>query len=163
MKKASPGLPAFGQVSMGSTPPISRMYKRHGFTHEEDDDMDEDDIPDQDVASMDWQPFENDGRTDLPEVDMQDVSAFKKDEIKLRPAVFNPVDEWNLDAYGMKGLDGLFAKGVSLDDMRMEGKTTTRVSTKLLLQMTLGLLALATSAGVYLAYRPSQKLDQADS
>lgn len=122
--------------------------------------MDEDDNPDQDVAPMDWQPFEDYGRTELPEVDMQDESSKNKEEIRLRPAVFNPVDEWNLDAYGMKGLDGLFAKGVSLDDMRMEGKAATSSSTKPLLQIALALLALTTSVGVYLAYQHSHKLGQ---
>lgn len=101
------------------------MYKRHVFTHEDDDDeMDEDDateIPTE--ADMDWQPFENGytaGNQTLTDVEMTDEGASGNQEIKLRPAVFNPNDEWGLTAYGMKGLDGLFAKGVTLDDIRLD-------------------------------------------
>lgn len=126
VKMVSSALPAFGKVSMGSTPPVSRMYKRHALANEDydDDDMDEDADPaDTTAAPMDWQPFDEDlhvSRTDVPDVDMQDDTINKRAEIKLRPAVFNPEDEWHLAAYGMKGLDGLFAKGVTLDDVRMD-------------------------------------------
>lgn len=108
---------------MGSTPPVSRMYKRHAFTLEEDDDdMDEDDNQagvDPTENDMDWQPFET-GMMNNHDVDMLEEKSRDAVEIKLRPAVFNPNDEWGLTAYGMKGLDGLFAKGVSLDDIRMD-------------------------------------------
>jgi hypothetical protein len=114
---------------MGSTPPISRMYKRHGFglDSEEDDEMDEDDRPGPDSDpghDMDWQPLdEHLSSNDHRDVDMQGSTS---SETVLRPAVFNPENEWNLVAYGMKGLDSLFASGVSLSDTRHEVRSTSR-------------------------------------
>lgn len=132
------------------------MYKRHGFTAEEDDDdMDEDDQPDQAVMSMDWQPFDDDrnvGRHELPDVDMQDTSASNRKDILLRPAVFNPDDDWNLAAYGMKGLDGLFAKGVSLEDIRSEVHDTARKSPRYLVSILLIVLTLIFSGLAYVLY-----------
>lgn len=117
---------------MGSTPPVSRMYRRHGFGHaadDDDDDMHEDEHEATSTTQandngMDWQPFDaldaNDQGNGHSTVSSATTDEDENQGIHLRPAVFNPEDDWNLAAYGMKGLDGLFAKGVSLRDTRFD-------------------------------------------
>lgn len=142
---------------MGSTPPVSRMYKRHAFTVEDDDDdMEEDENQvgtDPVENDMDWQPFEAGSSISGPntnDVDMTEDTPNDTAEIKLRPAVFNPNDEWGLTAYGVKGLDGLFAKGVSLDDIRLD--TTEKRTFKNMLHSTYMVAAIACICAVCTVY-----------